>query len=307
MRQSTGRNILVIKHGALGDIVQGFDGYASLRAGHRKDHIAVLTSPAFSGFFGMMPWFDEVLVDRRGGLFDIREALRISGILRRRWDRIYDFQSSRRTRRYLNHLVRKDVEIIGRSRRASHPLPSMTGMNNRDRMIETARIGGCSEAVADLSWLFAETAAKKGRTAVLVPGSSHANPQKRWPHGHFARLGRWLVEEGFELVLVGTAVDREQGDAILAALPEADDRIGKTSLPELATLFAGADLVVGGDTGPVFLASCIGVPTLMLMSKHTDPLMSAPFGSRVEWLREDEIDSIVPEKAMEACHALLAR
>ena len=28
------RRILVIKHGALGDIIQGLDGYASLRAGH---------------------------------------------------------------------------------------------------------------------------------------------------------------------------------------------------------------------------------------------------------------------------------
>ena len=44
------KQILVIKHGALGDVVQGFDAYASLRAGLPDAHIAVLTSPAFAGF-----------------------------------------------------------------------------------------------------------------------------------------------------------------------------------------------------------------------------------------------------------------
>ena len=62
--------ILVIKHGALGDVVQGFDAYASLRAGLPDAHIAVLTSPTFASFMQMMPWFDEVHIDPRPSLFD---------------------------------------------------------------------------------------------------------------------------------------------------------------------------------------------------------------------------------------------
>ena len=37
--------ILVIKHGALGDIIQGLDAFASLRAGNPRAHIALMTSP----------------------------------------------------------------------------------------------------------------------------------------------------------------------------------------------------------------------------------------------------------------------
>ena len=37
MPMTTGRKILVIKHGALGDIVQALDGFASLRAGHKDE------------------------------------------------------------------------------------------------------------------------------------------------------------------------------------------------------------------------------------------------------------------------------
>ena len=303
---SSGSTILVIKHGALGDIVQGFDGFASLRAGHPDDHLAVMTGPAFAGFFGMMPWFDEVLVDRRGGLFDLAGFLRVAGLLRRPWTRVYDFQSSRRTRRYLDFGIRRGTEIVGRSRGASHPLPDMAGMNNRDRMLETARLGGCPRVEADLSWLRGKPPRKKGRTAVLVPGCSPARPQKRWPHGHFTRLGRMLADEGFGITLVGTSVDRKPGDAILEALPGATDMIGKTSLPELAEVFSRAGLVVGGDTGPVFLSARLGTPTLMLMSGHTDPEMSAPVGARTAWLRESSIGAIQPAAAMEECRTLLS-
>ena len=303
---TSGRTILVIKHGALGDIVQGLDGFASLRAGHGGDHLAILTSPAFAGLFGMMPWFDEVLVDRRGGALNLPEFLRTLGVLRRPWSRVYDFQSSRRSRRYLDHAIRRGTEIVGHSRRASHPLPDMAGMNNRDRMLATARLGGCPEVEADLSWLLEGAAPSGRRLAVLVPGCSPAKPQKRWAPRNFAGLGRWLEGGGFEVVLVGTALDRGQGDAILASLPGAVDRIGGTSLPELAAVLAGADLVVGGDTGPVFLAARLGVPTLMLMSGHTDPSMSAPTGARTAWLRGEGIDDIGPEAAIEACRTLLA-
>lgn len=303
---TSGRTILAIKHGALGDIIQCFDGFASLRAGHAGDHIAVLTTPGFAGFFAMMPWFDEVLLDRRASIFNIPELVRVLGVLRRPWNRVYDFQTSGRTRRYLDIGLRKGTEIVGRSNRATHPLPDMTRINNRDRMLATAKHGGCPEVAADLSWLLETEPPKAGKRAVLVPGSSAAKPEKRWPHTHFAKLGCLLAGEGFEVVLVGTKVDREPGDTILAALPEAVDRIGGTSLSGLAAVLASADVVVGGDTGPVFLAARLGTPTLMLMSGHTDPVASAPFGARAAWLREETADAISPEAAMDACKTLLA-
>ncbi|MGB1177413.1 MAG: glycosyltransferase family 9 protein, partial [Candidatus Puniceispirillaceae bacterium] len=57
--------ILVIKHGALGDLVQGFDAFAGLRAGRQDAHITLLTSPAFVELARRMPWFDEAVEDPR--------------------------------------------------------------------------------------------------------------------------------------------------------------------------------------------------------------------------------------------------
>ena len=71
------RRILVIKHGALGDIVQALDAFASLRAGNPQAHIALMTSSGFLSLAKMMPWFDEVIADPRAGLLNLAAAWRI--------------------------------------------------------------------------------------------------------------------------------------------------------------------------------------------------------------------------------------
>ena len=69
------KNLLVIKHGALGDIIQGLDAFASLRAGNPDAHIVVMTSPIFVGLMASMPWFDEVISDDRAGVTKVASAL----------------------------------------------------------------------------------------------------------------------------------------------------------------------------------------------------------------------------------------
>ena len=71
--------------------------------------------------------------------------------------------------------------------------------------------------------------------------------------------------------------------------------IGKTSLIGLAGLLRHASLVVGNDTGPVFLAARLDAPTVMVMSRHTDPSMSAPGGQKAGWIKDDDITKITPE------------
>jgi ADP-heptose:LPS heptosyltransferase len=52
------------------------------------------------------------------------------------------------------------------------------------------------------------------------------------------------------------------------------------NIDQLCQLFRGAAAVIGNDTGPVFLAARMGAPTVMVMGKDTDPLMSAPVGEK---------------------------
>ena len=60
----------------------------------------------------------------------------------------------------------------------------------------------------------------------------------------------------------------------------------------------------GNDTGPVFLAAKIGVPTLMMMGPDTDPSMSAPIGISASWLRATPISGITVPAALASLYDL---
>ena len=297
----TAPRILVIKHGALGDMVQGFDSFAGLRAGRPEARITLLTSPPFSGLMRMTPWFDEVVEDRRRPVFDVPQLLRIRTLLHQEWEMIVDLQCSRRTSRYHRFLTPSGTRWLGTSSGASDPYPDFTGVNNVERMKVAARMaGGADSVTARLDWLGSAKASISKQAVVLVPGCSPAKPSKRWPAAHFAAVARELMASGRDVASVGTAADRDAADLVIAEAPGCTDMVGKTDLASLTTLFASAHAVIGNDTGPVFLAAKTGVPTLMVMGQDTDPDMSAPNGAKAGWVRQDRIENVAPQAVLDA-------
>ncbi|MEC8550527.1 MAG: glycosyltransferase family 9 protein [Pseudomonadota bacterium] len=297
----TAPRILVIKHGALGDMVQGFDSFAGLRAGRPEARITLLTSPPFSGLMRMTPWFDEVVEDRRRPVFDVPQLLRIRTLLHQEWEMIVDLQCSRRTSRYHRFLTPSDTRWLGTSSGASDPYPDFTGVNNVERMKVAAKMaGGAGSVTAQLDWLASAKASISKQAVVLVPGCSPAKPSKRWPAAHFAAVARELMASGRDVAIVGTAADRDAADLVIAEAPGCTDMVGKTDLASLTTLFASAHAVIGNDTGPVFLAAKTGVPTLMVMGQDTDPDMSAPTGAKAGWVRQDRIENVAPQAVLDA-------
>lgn len=304
--------ILVIKHGALGDIVQGLDAFASLRAGNQQAHIALMTSTGFLAFARMMPWFDDVIADPRSGPFNLVASLRIRRHLRQNWSRIVDMQCSGRTRRYFSYFKLPTTRWIGTAPGCSDPLPDLRGINNRLRMMKAAKMAGGNDQTADMAWLLRDKDESyndwQGGSvlsyAVLVPGCSLAKPQKQWPAKYFAAVGNNLLASGVKVYVVGTVDDRRVIDCVLADAPDIVDLCGKTNLSELARLLRGASYVIGNDTGPVFLAAKTGAPTLMMMGPDTDPEMSAPDGMSVSWLRATPISGITVNAALASLYKL---
>lgn len=293
--------ILVIKHGALGDMVQGLDAYAGLRAGNRKAHIALLTTPPFAGFAKAMPWFDEVIIDHRASVANLSQLWRMRRIFHAGWDMVVDLQCSRRTARYHQTLVPSSCRWFGTATGASDPYPDFTGVNNADRMkIGISMAGGDVDVVAGLDWLDGETGmvAAHAGAIVLIPGCSAAKPSKRWPADCYGALARAEIKAGRQVVLVGTAADRSAADEVLEYAPGCVDLVERTGLSDLAALFRSAGAVVGNDTGPTFLAARTGTPTLMIMGADTDPSMSAPVGAKAGWIREKAVSDISADSAL---------
>jgi ADP-heptose:LPS heptosyltransferase len=136
------------------------------------------------------------------------------------------------------------------------------------------------------------------RYAVLLPGCSPVKPSKRWPAAHYADLASELQGRGIAVVLAGTHHDEQAIAAVLEQNPDCISIMGKTDFDQIASVFRHATAICGNDTGPVFLAARMQVPTVMVMGSDTEPSMSAPVGRYAGWVRHQQISDITAAEVM---------
>ncbi|MFD0903822.1 glycosyltransferase family 9 protein [Actinomadura sediminis] len=117
---------------------------------------------------------------------------------------------------------------------------------------------------ADLDLPRPQTPSPAPGAVVVHPGAAY--PARRWPAERFAAVAAALRDAGERVVVTGgageTALARRVAD--LAGLGADADLSGRTPLPALAALIAGARLVVCGDTGVAHLATAYRTPSAVL-------------------------------------------
>ena len=144
----------------------------------------------------------------------------------------------------------------------------------RNRTLTGLALGYAPQGAPDFGLDRARFGAPGGRYAVLLHAT--ARTSKQWPEQNWIGLGRAL-DGALELVLPwGTPDERERSKSIAATLPRA--RVPERApLDEVARLIAGAEFVVGVDTGLLHLAAAFGVPLVAIFSGSA-PALTGPVG-----------------------------
>ncbi len=118
----------------------------------------------------------------------------------------------------------------------------------------------------------------------ICPGAEYG-PAKRWPIENFLTVARhFIARHQAHIILLGAAGDASLAAELAAKLPEAENRVGKTSLAEFMAALAGAQLVFCNDSGAMHVASVLGVPTVAIFGS-TEPQLTGPLGSRTRVVR----------------------
>ena len=104
----------------------------------------------------------------------------------------------------------------------------------------------------------------------MVPGSSSSG--RRWPSEKFAEIASWMVQDlGWEVVLIGAPGEVPLGRAVEEACSEGVvNLIGQTSVRQTIALLERCQLYVGNDTGPMHMASAVGVPSIEISCHPAD-------------------------------------
>jgi ADP-heptose:LPS heptosyltransferase len=317
------QRILVIKLGALGDFAQALGAMAEIRRAHPKAKITLLTTSLFAEFARASGYFDAVDTDGRpkGVVGFIALVLRLRG---GRYQRVYDLQTSSRSRAYFWLFAPGFPEWSGHAPLASHRHrnPRRDQMQSLDRLWDQIAEAGVvkprpegSTPPVDLRWAvaaadrelppLAERFSIRTPYALLAPGASPERPKKRWPLQGFVDLAKALEEIGVTPVVIGGHDEIGLAEAIARAAPSAVITTGRTKLIELAGLGARAALLVGNDTGPVYLAAFAGAPALILFSSESDPALCAPRVGRITVMQRDDLADLKSGEVIKAAKLLL--
>lgn len=117
----------------------------------------------------------------------------------------------------------------------------------------------------------------------MMPGAEYG-PAKRWPVEHFAKLADQLVNDGFEVWLLGSEKDRPVAEEISrAAAGEARNLCGQTLLEDVIDLLSLCSAAVTNDSGLMHIAAAVGCPLVAIYGSST-PDYTPPLAERAEIL-----------------------
>jgi lipopolysaccharide heptosyltransferase I len=283
-------SILVIKTSSLGDVIHHMPALTEARKALPDARFTWLVEEAFAPLVRLHPAVAEVVpvAWRRwrkslyapATLGEIARSLR--AIRAPRYDLIVDSQGLLRSAMIarLAHGRRHGYDAASIREPLAAPFYDVCHHVSRDlhavernRILSGLALGYTPQGAPDFGLDRARFGAPAERYAVLLHAT--ARPDKRWPEAHWIALGKALGD--LSLILPwGTEDERARSERIAAALPRA--RVPERApLDAVARLIAGAQFVIGVDTGLMHLAAALGVPLVAIFA-GSKPGLTGPVG-----------------------------
>lgn len=300
--------VLVIKHGALGDIFKILGGFEAVRNHFPQAEITLLTAPSYIPVMQKTGYFDHILSDPRRKN-PIALARLLYALHQKSFDSVIDCQFSERSSYYCRLLY---LLAAGKPRvfRCSAPQEKPP----QQRVFEILRQLGSCAAKEDVQnpnchWLDQHRLSfafqRPRRYALLIPGSAGGKGQKRLPPASYGYIARLLVGQGVTPVLIGCDHEREANAQIHAMAPSAINVTSQTQIEDIYTLARDADFCVGNDTGPLYVALCAGRPTGVFWSDYSAAAVHAPQGEQVFLFHHQDLRAVPPQALEAAIQKLL--
>ena len=257
------KNILIIKHGALGDLIQSDGIIRAIREAHPEAHIVIMTTRIYSSLMIQSPYIDEVFIDDRRPIWNIRFFLLLYKRMKSyQFNVVYDLQNSQRTSFYRRYLARKAKWIT--TERRHHPISGLRGLSE---MLEISGIKNKYQLMPNIRWLpndieslLSQKKIKKNYI-LLLPGSSKNHMEKRWPH--YAEVALLLINNKYCVVSVLGPDELDLANKIPGHI------LTNLGWADLAGVIKKSCYVIGNDSGPCHIASCLNKKGIALFGNTT--------------------------------------
>jgi len=310
--------ILILRLSAVGDVIRTLPAIKALKE-HTPSSITWIVEEPSQDLLESQPEVDEVILFPRKRWTQGMKSLRrmwgtigemgefIMGLRKRRFDVVLDFHGILKSG--LLSFLSGSPKRIGYDRRSTKEGNFL--FSNVKVKLPKERIGrfqrnlallkGMGLAVKGLKYslyipredqeyvesFFKASSSLKRPLIAIHPGTSTKALFKRWMPDQYAQLADRLTRELNATVLfTWGAGELEWVEGIRKEMKESSLLGPKTkSLTQLGEVYRRCNLYIGGDTGPMHIASLMGIPTVVIYGP-TDPIENEPFGNHIK-VREE--------------------
>jgi lipopolysaccharide heptosyltransferase I len=310
------RKILVLRLSAVGDVIRTLPAIKALKEHYPSSLITWIVEEPSQAFLESNPEVDEVILFPRkrwmkgikslNGIWGTFSEMRrfIIDLRKRKFDMVLDFHGilksglisflsgspirigyDRRSTKEMNILfsnvkVELPKEKISRFRRN---ISLLQGMGLEVKEIKYGLHIPRKDKEYVESYFSASSASFKKPLIAIHPGTSTKALFKRWMPDRYAQLADRLVRELKATILFTWGAEELQWvEGVRKEMKEPSLLGPKTeSLTQLGEVYKNSDLYIGGDTGPMHIASLMGIPVVVIYGP-TDPIENEPFGNHIK-------------------------
>jgi heptosyltransferase I len=306
------QRVLVIRLSAIGDVIRTLPAVKALKESAPSSYIAWVVEEPSKTILESQPEIDEVILFPRKRLErGLKSPLRwwtvpkelatfVKGLRKRRFDVVLDFHGLLKSG--LISLVSGAPKRIGFDRRSTKEGNSFFStvkvdlprekVNRFDRNLALLRglgleINNVRPVLhipsKELEWadiFFEQLPYPLPKPLVAIhPGTSSRTPYKRWLPERYSHLADRLIRElGAGILFTWGPDELEWVEKIRSQMVGPSFVAPRTdSLTQLGGIFRRCDLYIGGDTGPLHVASFVGTPVVAIFGP-THPVVNEPVG-----------------------------
>jgi len=272
-------NILIIKHGSLGDLIQANGAIKDIKNFYKNRKIFLLTAQPYAIFMSECPYIDGVLIDKRlprWNLFYLNSLKK--NLARYDFSKVFDLQNSDRTKFYKKFIINKNAEWSTsettlnpgqtKSDFDKDPVLERMELQLKKSGIETefTRNVNIEWAIKDVSRLIKQYA--NNEYILLFPFCSKKHQNKKWPY--FKELIVKLKQDyknKFPILIAPGPNEIKEANTLNAKV--VTDNQNPVDLKTLISLISNAKFILANDTGPAHIASHLDKAGLVLFGSHT--------------------------------------
>ena len=311
-------NILIIKHGSLGDIAQACGAIQDISENHKGDQIHLLTTKPYFELFKKNPHISNVILDKRLSKINlIYLYLLMREIKKYNFSKVYDLQNSSRTSFYKNILFPKADKTIWCSTETTLPEKTIkkdfdkdSVLSRFDYQLKSSGINTNHTMKPDFSWSTVDISEIKNnfeldKYIILFPFCSPHLTSKKWPYYNDLIT---VINENFEnkfKVVTAPGPDEIKDAKNINALCVLDN--GKAlNISQLSGLIKDSSFVVANDTGPAHITAHLGSKGVALFGSHTTPFKVSIERENFKAIQAPELSKLSAEKVFERLSEIIS-